>query len=101
MPTGLQIFNSAGQISVDITSRLSGIYGNAKVDPTLPTNFVSLPTGGEAWYSFQPQEIWGFTTMNVLRPIFSISGTTLSWKWSASSGANPFWLVGIVFYGIY
>lgn len=100
MPVGLQCFDPAGNLLVDITSRLARTSGSTKlIDSSAGSVTVSVP--GTVWYAFQPTGIWGFTNMNVLRPNFSVSGSTLSWTYPASAGANPYVVTGTLFYGVY
>jgi hypothetical protein len=98
MAAGLQVFNASGNLIVDITSRLTRVAGSAAVNAN---GSVVVPAGGAVWYAFQPTTIWGFISMNVMRPLFTVSGTTLSWTYSAATGTQPHTITGTVFFGIY
>jgi hypothetical protein len=95
---GLQCFDASGNLIVDITSRLTRIAGSAQVNAS---GSVTVPVGA-VWYAFQALTIWGYVSMNCLRPNFSISGTTLSWTYSAPASGTPAHTIqGTVFFGIY
>jgi hypothetical protein len=101
MAAGLQCFDASGNLIVDITSRLARIVGAVAVDPTSPARSIVIPAGGSPFYNFQPSFIWGFINMDVSRPNFSLSGSTLSWSWSPGAGTNNKQITGTLFYGIY
>ncbi len=99
MAAGLQCFDASGNLIVDITSRLTRIAGSASVSAN---GSVAVPSGGSIWYAFQALTIWGYISMNVQRPNFSVSGTTLIWSYSAPQSGTPSHTVsGTVFFGIY
>ena len=98
MAAGLQCFDASGNLIVDITSRLTRIAGSAAVNAN---GSVAVPVGA-VWYAFQPTTIWGYISMNIQRPVFSVSGTTLSWVYSAPASGTPAHTIqGTVFFGIY
>lgn len=99
MPVGIQCFDTAGNLSVDITSRLARVVSSVSLSGAAGS--VTVPVPGTIWYAFQPTGIWGFTTMNVLRPNFSVSGSTVSWTYPGSAGTTPYTVVGTLFYGVY
>lgn len=101
MAAGMQVFDASGNLIVDVTSRLARIVGSVSVDPSSSTRSVAVPAGGTPFYSFQPLTVWGFTNMDISRPNFSISGTTISWSWSAGAGSNNTQIKGTLFFGIY
>jgi hypothetical protein len=96
---GLQVFDQSGNLMVNIQDRLAKIIGSARVTANGSVTDPNL-LQGTPFYAFQQEGIWGFVTMNVLRPNFSVSGSTISWTYSASSGQNPYTIKGNLFYGI-
>jgi hypothetical protein len=102
MPAGLQCFDASGNLVVDITSRLPRFVGSAAVGPgNTPSVSNANLAAGTVWYAFQPSQIWGFINMDVSRPIFSVSGTTISWVYSAGAGTHNMQIPGTLFYGVY
>jgi hypothetical protein len=103
MPAGLQCFDASGNLIVDITSRLSKICGVATLPNPATNGAFTDPnlSNGTPWLSFQPTAIWGFINMDVSRPIFTISGNTISWTYSPGATGNNFKIVGTLFYGVY
>lgn len=102
MAAGLQCFDASGNLVVDITSRLPRFVGSAPVGPPNTTSVSdSRLAAGTVWYAFQPSQIWGFINMDVSRPIFSVSGTTISWVYSAGAGTHNMQIPGTLFYGVY
>jgi hypothetical protein len=101
MPVGIQCFDTAGNLCVDITSRLAKIAGSVAVDPASSTRSVIVPAGGAPFFSFQPLTVWGFDNMDVSRPNFTISASVISWTWPAGAGSNNTQIKGTLFYGIY
>lgn len=99
MPAGIQCFDSSGNLVVDITARLSRYSGSSSVSGS--AGAVSVAGTGTIWFAFQPTLIWGFINMDVTRPIFTVSGTTLSWSYSAPATGNNTKVTGTVFYGVY
>lgn len=99
MPAGIQVFDQSGNLVVNIQDRLAKIIGSARVTANGSVTDPNL-LQGTPFYAFQQEGIWGFVTMNVLRPNFSVSGSTISWTYSASSGQNPYTIKGNLFYGI-
>lgn len=102
MPAGLQCWDASGNLVVDITSRLPRFVGSAPVDSHSSTSVSDARlAGGTVWFAFQPTQIWGFQNMDVSRPIFSVSGNTISWTWSAGATTRNIKIEGTLFYGIY
>jgi hypothetical protein len=96
---GLRVWNAAGNLICDISSRLSRFVGS-QVIASASSGSVTVPVAGDIWYAFQPTQIWGFINMDCPRPNFSISGNTLSWSYSAPLGGNTQPVLGTVFYGV-
>jgi hypothetical protein len=102
MTAGIQCWDASGNLVVDITSRLSRVIGSAPVGPgNTPSVTDARLAGGAVWFAFQPSQIWGFINMDVSRPIFSVSGNTISWTYSAGAGVNNIQIKGTLFYGVY
>ncbi|WP_438396499.1 hypothetical protein [Caballeronia sp. DA-9] len=102
MPAGLQCWDASGNLVVDITSRLPRFVGSAPVGPGNTSSITNANLAlGTVWYAFQPQQIWGFQNMDVSRPIFSVSGSTISWTYSAGATTRNMQIIGTVFFGVY
>jgi hypothetical protein len=74
MPAGLQTFDAAGNIIVDLTTRITRVGGTASI-PAGSTGSVSVPNAsqGTIWYAFCHQ------TGERYYPGISVSGSTISW----------------------
>jgi hypothetical protein len=101
MAAGLQCFDASGNLVVDITSRLPRFVGSVQLLGGNSSVSNSSLAAGTVWYAFQPSQIWGFINMDVSRPIFSVSGTTISWTYSAASGIHNLQIIGTLFFGVY
>jgi hypothetical protein len=101
MAAGLQCFDASGNLVVDITSRLPRFVGSAQLTGGNNSVSDSRLAVGAVWYAFQPSQIWGFINMDISRPIFSVSGTTISWTYSAGAGSHNLQIQGTLFYGVY
>lgn len=102
MAAGLQCFDASGNLVVDITSRLPRFVGSAVVDGSGNGSATNANlAAGTPWYVFQPSQLWGFINMDVSRPIFSLSGNTISWTYSPGAGAHNSRIPGTLFYGVY
>jgi len=103
MAAGLLVWDSSGNLVVDITSRLSRFVG-AYVFPSPAANGSVTDAGllqGTPWFSFAPTAIWGYINMDVSRPVFSISGDTISWSYSAPFSSENMKITGTLYYGVY
>ena len=102
MPVGLQVWDASGNLMVDITSRLARVVGFASLQSDNNSSVTdSRLSAGTVWYAFQPSQIWGFNNMDVSRPVFSVSGNTISWTYSPGAGSHNIRIKGTLFYGIY
>jgi hypothetical protein len=74
MPAGVQTFDSAGNIIVDITTRITRVGGTASI-PAGSTGSVSVPNAsqGSIWYAFL------HTSGERYYPNITVSGGTISW----------------------
>ena len=105
MPAGLQVFNEAGVMTVDLTSRLGRILGYAVVaDSSGSRSVPGFSTGTPFAFAWPGPETDDRTEVALCRPLeVVISGTTLSWhvhphaSWPASAGQRTRLLV----YGVY
>jgi hypothetical protein len=99
---GLRVWNASGNLLCDVSSRLSRFVGSYTIDTTQASGSVTDAglLHGDVWYSFQPTQIWGFINMDVSRPVFTVSGDTISWTYSAANGTNNMRIPGVVFYGV-
>lgn len=102
MPAGLQVWDASGNLVVDITSRLQRFVGSAPVGGSNPSSVTNANlSAGTVWFAFQPSQIWGFQNMDVSRPIFSVSGNTISWVYSAGATTRNIQIQGTLFFGVY
>lgn len=101
MAAGLQCWDASGNLIVDITSRLPRFVGSASLAGGNSSVTDAKLAGGTVWFAFQPDQIWGFQNMDVSRPIFSVSGNTISWTYSGGATAQNIQITGTLFYGIY
>jgi hypothetical protein len=101
MAAGLQCFDASGNLVVDITSRLQRFVGAVQLLGGNSSVTNSNLAAGTVWYAFQPAQIWGFINMDVSRPIFSVSGNTISWTYSPAAGIHNLQIIGTLFFGVY
>ncbi|WP_321855559.1 hypothetical protein [Paraburkholderia tropica] len=103
MTAGIQIRNpTTGVLMVDITTRLKKILGSVTIQAGVSGSLNDARlASGQAVIAFQPAKIWGWLVGNVARPNFYVSGTTISWSYSAMSGDNGEFVGGTMFYGVY
>lgn len=106
MPGGLQVFDSSGNLVVDITSRLVRFVGSVRVNGGNASVPDSRLATGALIYAFQPDFIWGFQNMDISRPIFSppcgtMGATVISWNYSGAATSQNEHITGTLFYGIY
>jgi len=74
MPAGVQTFDAAGNIIVDITTRITRVGGVASI-PAGSTGSVAVPNAsqGAIWYAFL------HTSGERYYPNITVSGGTISW----------------------
>lgn len=95
MTSGLQVFDAAGRITLDVTERVCKILGTVSITAG-SSGSVSLPDlqGNQPFVLFLPTG-WGAGT---LAPSFNVGSTSISWyypsNWSTKTG-------GTLVYGIF
>jgi hypothetical protein len=94
MAEGLQVFDSSGNKILDVSDSLTKYLYVATVGPGNGSVTVSGLSGGRPWFTAYRLSS---STVAYLAPIFSISGTTVSWTYAGSSNQAPMRL----FVGIY
>lgn len=97
MAFGIVIYDSSGQVMVNVADRLARILGSVNVGTTNGSINVPEFSLGIPFYFLRangPQQ-------GTFPPTITFSGTTLSW--SQPSGYNSGWdkTPGTLFYGIY
>lgn len=84
MPQGLQVWNAAGQLVLDVSERTGKVLGTttivAGVDGSVTDADFAL---GSFFFVATPK-----TTYPTFRPTFTFAGTTLSWAWEGRSGVD-------------
>lgn len=104
MAAGLRIYDASGNLHLDITTRLNRFVGSHVLDGTVPNGAFSDPllTNGTPFFTFQPQQLWGFVNSNTAFPTITVSGITISWSYSPSGASSGYLAVsGTVYYGVY
>ena len=95
---GLQVFDAAGRLTVDITHRLTRLTGSVAVGGNGSLAVPGLQ-GNAPFYFFVPD---GFTfSIHVYLPSFTWSGNTLSWSYNDGSDAQAVRVGGTLYYGGY
>jgi hypothetical protein len=91
MPAGLQVFDAAGNLEIDVTTRLTRILGSATVNST---GSVDVPefAEGSPWYVVTVDP-----TTPYAEPGITFSGTALSWDY----GGATFRATVTIIYGVY
>jgi hypothetical protein len=82
MAEGLQVFDAAGNKILDISDSLTKYLYVATVGPGNGSVTVSGLTGFRPWFTAYRLSSG---TIDYLAPIFSISGTTVSWTYASGS----------------
>ena len=94
MGLGMQVFDAAGNIMIDVTTRLSRVIGTAGI-PAGSTSSLTVPNAqqGTIWYA-----IYG-NGGNRYSPIITVSGNVISWS---PRGGFPGGAVDVtMLYGLY
>jgi hypothetical protein len=102
MAAGLQIWDASGVLLVDFTSRLGRVISSYYIDGSLTSGSVSDAafSQGEGFYAFQQDRLWGYINGDVSRPVFTLSGNTLSWTYTAGFSGNNQRMQGWLIYGV-
>lgn len=90
MPAGLQVWDAAGNLMVDASTRLTKIIGSAQMSGSGSVG-VTAPEGNELWAFFIP------SGDGYVFPSIGISGSTISWSYPGSDSRVP----GLLLYGSY
>jgi hypothetical protein len=101
MAAGLQIFDAFGNTVLDATYRVLRIAGSRYLDGTT-SSLVDDRLSQGGFVSFQPDISCGdgYLSGGVIVPVFSISGSTLSWYYAPKNSAtNDVFQTGTLFYG--
>jgi hypothetical protein len=69
---GIKIWDAAGVLIVDLTTRLSRVAGVVNV-PAASSGSVTLDGSGTPWYYVKP------VGTNSYAPLITVSGNTISW----------------------
>lgn len=101
MPQGMQAFDDQGRIVVDFTTRISRVLGSRYIDGNAGSFQDANLATGQPFVIFQPSVLFQHIAGDAPRPVFNISGQTISWTYSppASSYHTP--VPGYLFYGVY
>lgn len=94
MTAGLQVFDANGNLTLDITDRLTRVIGSFTVAAGAAAGSITVAqfSTGTPWVFPLIYSINGDNT----DPAFSISGTTLSWTANTAALIDVF-----VIYGVY
>lgn len=92
MPQGLQVWDSAGNLTLDVTNRLTKIIGRIITTPN-GSGAVTVPSdiGGSVWFSCQPN--YKRILSQPYPPNVTISDRTITW----SGGQQAI----VIEYGVY
>lgn len=94
MGLGVQVFDAAGNLLIDVTTRLSRVVGSQTITAG-STGSLSVPnsTQGKIWWAIAPSGGSRYV------PLISISGNTISWS---PNGSYPNGSVdALLIYGLY
>jgi len=94
MPAGMQVFDAAGNLLIDITTRLSRVIGTQAIAAGSSGSLV-VPNAGQGaiWWAICPSSASRYV------PLVSLSGSTISWS---PNGSYPGSAVdALLIYGLY
>jgi hypothetical protein len=94
MPQGIQVWDDAGNLILDTSTRAGGFLGSITVASGAPySGSITEPllAEGTPFYFLQSSD-------GDYQPTVTISGTTLTWQKNATY--NPYWS-GSIYYGVY
>jgi hypothetical protein len=104
MSAGLQIWDENGNVVLDATYRIMRIVGSTLIKDGAPGSVTDTRFAQGAFVSFQPElsNGDGYLDHGVIFPVFSFSGSTLSWSYpSPHSASYETYARGVLFYGAY
>ncbi|MDN7743032.1 hypothetical protein [Burkholderia multivorans] len=101
MVAGLQIFDAAGRVILDGTTRCGRIRGVVRVGGGDGGQAADL-SGGSPFWSFMPDWLFQHISMNAPVPVVDIDATGVRWRYSTDGSSSyrtpvPGWLI----YGVY
>lgn len=82
MTAGLQVFDAAGKVTLDMTGRVPKIVSTVAVGSSAGSAGVALPGYAEPFLMFSPASFVD-GAQNVL-PAFDVSGNTVSWSFDTA-----------------
>ncbi|MDR3427906.1 hypothetical protein [Silvimonas sp.] len=98
MAQGLQVFDAGGRLTVDVTHRLTKVFGASAVSGNGSLGVPGMQ-GNTPFYFFVPN---GFSfSLHAYMPSFTWSGNTLSWSYNYGSDSQAVLVPGTVYYGSY
>lgn len=95
MPAGLQVWDAAGNLVVDITTRLSRFLGS--VNSGTSAGSISVPDLVQGTPFYFVIISGGAVPVGSFGPEVTFSGTTMSWTFAP--GRTP--LAATIFYGVF
>ncbi len=96
MPAGLQVWNAAGQLIFDISTRASRVLGLVNITGGVDGS-VANPDFAQGDPYWQCVQTVGLSTLYFgVTPAFSFSGTTLSWSFDGLPDNDC-----LLIYGVY
>lgn len=93
MPQGLQVFDAAGALRVDVTHRLTKLMGSQAI--SAPGSLTLTALQGNALFACFVPNSGAFGVH--CQPVVTISGATISWSYAGSINRAA----GTLFYGQY
>ena len=91
MPQGLQVFDAAGNVIVDTSTRLGRVLGSATIGPSGSGSITNASFAlGTPWCM-----IYNSSSFPTYEPVISFSGTSLLWSFAYTSSSYT------IVYGIY
>lgn len=77
MPVGMQIFDAAGRLALDMTNRVPKIVANIAIGNSDGSASVPFPGNSEVFFMFSPA---GYVSgVQTVLPYFSYSSGVVSW----------------------
>jgi len=94
MGLGMQAFDGAGNLLIDVTTRLSRVIGTQTIAAGSSGSLV-VPnsTQGSIWWAICPSGASRYV------PLISLSGSTISWSPNGSYPGGP--VDALLIYGLY
>ncbi|CAL1777618.1 hypothetical protein BRC2024_KCUCJSVR_CDS_0153 [Acinetobacter phage vB_AbaM_KissB] len=101
MPQGLQVFDENGNVTVDLTDRLTKVLGLFRTGKTNGSRTVGTFPSSDFWYTCVPLLN---DNMKAVGPTVSYSNGVISWNWDGvNNDPNNTVIIfeGIIIYGVY